>query len=150
MMTCMKNPRYTKCKKPRASCFLINKFIFLRKISCHWQRCKVAAFCNRAEIYSWHRSVTWPVLKIQYFKTRLTRLEWGFSHAQFELSIANGAGAIARKPSGGGTTPSDGERLPLGSTSPESSHIFLHIPPTHMHTHCKGRSTLEICVLKRA
>ena len=42
-------------------------FIFLRKIGLHWHRCKVAAFCDRAEVYLWrHWSVvTWPDMTIK-------------------------------------------------------------------------------------
>ena len=32
------------------------------------------------------------------------QLEWGVSYAKFQLYIANGAGAITRKPSRGGST----------------------------------------------
>ena len=43
-------------------------FVVLRKITCHWQRCDVAAFCDRAEAYLWrHRSVTWPNLQMKKF-----------------------------------------------------------------------------------
>ena len=44
-------------------------------------------------------------------KVNNVRLEWGINHAKFQLSIANGSGAIARKPlEGGHTPPSFGRR----------------------------------------
>ena len=78
-------------------CLLLSEsFIFLRKIARHWQRCEVATFCDRAEVYIWHhRSVTWPNPKIT--KNHNIRLEWGVNHATFHLSIANASGAITRK-----------------------------------------------------
>ena len=45
-------------------------------LPCHWQRCKVAAFCDHN-----------------------VRIEWEVIHAKFQLSIANGSAAIAGKPS---------------------------------------------------
>ena len=44
------------------------------------------------------------------------RLEWGVSHAKFQLSIGNGSGAIARKHSGGG--------CPLSATGGCESKLY--------------------------
>ena len=96
--TCMKNTRYTKCEHP-GTCYFLASFIFLRKTACHWQRCKFAIFGDCAEVYLWrHRPMAWPELKMK--KLIMSRL--GISRAKFRLSIANGSGAIARKPSGEG------------------------------------------------
>ena len=84
--------------------FLLSRIsVFLITISCLWQRRKAATFYDRVYLYLWcHRSVTWPELKV----TKLYRPAWmGVSHAKFQLSIVNSSGAIARKPSGGGTNP---------------------------------------------
>ena len=70
---------------------LSESFIYSRKIACHLQRCKVAAFWDRAEVYLWrHRSValTWPDLRMKKFILFNVRLDWEVKHAPFQLSIA--------------------------------------------------------------
>ena len=57
-MTCIKKSRYTKCQYSVP----MWEFIFLRKIAYRWQRCDVAALCDRAEGYLWHHR--WPNLKM--------------------------------------------------------------------------------------
>ena len=69
----------------------------------HWQRCELAIFCDPADTYD--AISQWSDLTWKWKKIHNGRHDWGVSLAKFQLSIANGAGAIARKPSGewGGT-----------------------------------------------
>ena len=100
--TCVKNTRW-KMWVP-GGLLLSKSFIFLKKIACHWQCCEVATFCNRAG-FTYDVIGQLPDLHEKYN----IRLEWSHvikevkeAHARFQLSIANGYGTIARKPSGGG------------------------------------------------
>ena len=125
--TCMKNPRYTRYEYSGLLTF--DSFIFLKKIACHWQHCKVEAFCGLAETYLWrHRSVTWPDLTWKW-KVHNVRLEWGVIHAKFQLSIGNGSGAIARKPSGGGGEAPHRQRIKI------RAKIVWYISFVLMHNH---------------
>ena len=66
-LDCMKNLKFSKWEYPGAWNMLLSpSFIIMGKIACHWQRCKVASFCDSAEVYLWrHRSVTWYDLKMK-------------------------------------------------------------------------------------
>ena len=72
---------------------------FLNMIRSDWRR----ILMTRKDSYD----IIWDVTESRKCKNKVSRhvrLEWGVSHAKFQLSIGNGSGAIARKPSGG--TPS--------------------------------------------
>ena len=44
--------KFEICKMRLPEGLLLSEgFIVLRKIACHWQRCEIAAFCDRAEVY---------------------------------------------------------------------------------------------------
>ena len=65
------------------------------------QRCKVMIFCDRGGLLltSSLSDLTWPK------KKRNVRLQWGISHAKFQVSITNGSGAIAETRLRGGGNP---------------------------------------------
>ena len=78
-------------------------FMFLRKIACHWQRCKFTALCYRAEVYSWrHRPVTWPDLKMKRFI--MSGLNRGQS-CEISALFRRTALELSRENRLGGTTP---------------------------------------------
>ena len=51
-MTCIKKSRICNMWVPWAL-LLSESYIFLRKIVYHWQHCKIATFCDRADVYLW-------------------------------------------------------------------------------------------------
>ena len=105
------NSRYTTFGYPGA-CYFLKVWSFKKKkrlpVVGKWQLCESASFHDHAEVHLWrHRWLDqWPDLKkwLKMKNVRNVRLKWG-SHSRFHLSIANGSGAIARKPSGVAATP---------------------------------------------
>ena len=95
----LNDPKVGICFLAHCSAKSGESFIFLKKVACHWQRSKVAAFCDRAEVYLWrHRTVTSPDLNLKkYWYPAWLEV----SHTKFQHSTANGSGAIARNRSGG-------------------------------------------------
>ena len=102
-MTCMKNPRYTKCEYSGA-CYFLN-------VSASAKDCLSLTMLQSFDIlwpcgglHWWHhRSVAWPDLKIN--KIHNVWLEWGVRHEKFQFFIAKSSGVIAKTLFGGGTNP---------------------------------------------
>ena len=94
----MKKPRYAKCEYPWVL-LLSKSFFFLRKIVCHWQRCEVEAFCNRAEVYLWrHRQekIVWRGLASRrhffsygFLTTSLRSIWLSFGGRNYQTHVQN-------------------------------------------------------------
>ena len=116
-MTYIENPRYTNCEYPEV--------YYFRKVSSSWERLPVIGSVANLQHFVTMRRFTygvigqWPDLtwkwKKKFVMSDLTCSDlkmkcfiWsglnggGVGHDKFQLSIANGSRAIARKPSRGG------------------------------------------------
>ena len=101
-VTCMQKLRYKEMRLPGLITF--QRFHLSKKCLAIAASQSCDVLWPSVGLFTYNVIGQWPYQTWKWIKIHIC-LEWGVGHAKFQLSIANSSGAIARKPSGGDSSP---------------------------------------------